>query len=88
LIDPKQTPRSLWEKNPDYQKLIADGKTPGEAIDEIATAKARLAAVIVAPLGVLGFMGAEASLVARGAGKSLSEVATPKGAAKLFGKEL
>jgi hypothetical protein len=36
LIDPKQTPRSLWEKNPDYQKLIADGKTPGEAIDEIA----------------------------------------------------
>ena len=88
LIDPKQTPRSLWEKNPDYQKLIADGKTPSEAIDEIATAKARLAAVIVAPLGVLGFMGAEASLVARGAGKSLSEIATPKGAAKLFGKEL
>ncbi|CAB4130845.1 hypothetical protein UFOVP123_38 [uncultured Caudovirales phage] len=88
LIDPKQTPRSIWEKNPDYQKLIADGKSPSEAIDEIATAKARLAAVIVAPLGALGFMGAEATMVARGAGKALSDVATPKGAAKVFAKEL
>ena len=88
LIDPKQTPRSVWEQNPDYQKLIADGKTPAEAIDEIATAKARLAAIITAPLGVLGFMGAEAAIVARGAGKALTSVATPRGAAKLFGKEL
>jgi hypothetical protein len=88
LIDPKKTPRSLWEQNPDYQKLIAAGKSPAEAIDEIATAKARLAALIVAPLGVFGYMGAEATIASRGAGKILSEVATPKGAAKVFGKEL
>jgi len=88
LIDPKQTPPSVWQENPDYQKLIAEGKTPAEAIDEIATAKARLAAIITAPLGVLGFMGAEAAIVARGAGKALTSVATPRGAAKLFGKEL
>jgi len=88
LIDPKKTPRSLWEQNPDYQKLIAAGKSPAQAIDEIATAKARLAALIVAPLGVFGFMGAEATIASRGAGKILSEVATPKGAAKVFGKEL
>lgn len=88
LIDPKQTPPSVWQENPDYQKLIAEGKTPAQAIDEIATAKARLAAIITAPLGALGFMGAEAAIVARGAGKALTSVATPKGAAKLFGKEL
>ncbi len=88
LIDPKKTPRSLWEQNPDYQKLIAAGKSPAEAIDEIATAKARLAALIVAPLGVFGFMGAEATIASRGAGQILSAVATPKGAAKVFGKEL
>mgnify|MGYP003646026872 CR=1 FL=1 len=88
LIDPKKTPRSLWEQNPDYQKLIAAGKSPAEAIDEIATAKARLAALIVAPLGVFGFMGAEATIAARGAGQILSTVATPRGAAKVFGKEL
>jgi len=88
LIDPKKTPRSLWEQNPDYQKLIASGKSPAEAIDEIATAKARLAALIVAPLGVFGFMGAEATIASRGAGQILSAVATPKGAAKVFGKEL
>ena len=87
LIDPKKTPRAIWEQNPDYKKLISEGKTPEQAIDEIATAKARLAAVITAPLGVLGFMGAEAAIVARGGTRAALQAATPTGAAKLFGKE-
>jgi hypothetical protein len=58
-----------------------------EAIDEIATSKARLAGLIVLPLAAFGFMGAEATLVARGAGRGLAEAATPKGAAKVFAKE-
>jgi len=128
LTDPKKTPTSNWEQNPDYQKLLVEnlvkrGRTeeqargeiakvrelskdldamgdlknlPGykdyklaqkEAIDEIATSKARLAGLIVLPLAAFGFMGAEATLVARGAGRGLAEAATPKGAAKVFAKE-
>ena len=88
LTDPKKTPMSVWRTNPDFQSLVAQGKTPKQAIEEISTAKARLAAAIVAPLGVLGFMGAEAAFVAQGGTRAAMQAATPKGAAKLFGKEI
>jgi len=88
LTDPKKTPMSVWRTNPDFQQLVSQGKTPKQAIEEIATAKARLAAAIVAPLGVLGFMGAEAAFVAQGGTRAAMQAATPKGAAKLVGKEI
>ena len=88
LIDPRQTPVSVWEKNPDYQKLIGAGKSSADAIREIATAKARMAALITAPLGVLGFMGAEASMVAQGLSRAGVRAAAPQGAAKIFAKEI
>lgn len=88
LTDPKQTDPAIWDKNPDYQKLRKEGKTREEAIDEIATAKARLAAVITAPLAVFGYAGAEAAMVARGAGQAAANIATPAGAAKMFAKDI
>lgn len=88
LTDKQQTPLSEWQKNPDYQQLLREGKTSDEAIQEIATTKARLAAVITAPLGLLGYMGAEASLVSRGMAGTAAKVFTPQQAAKIFGKEL
>ena len=88
LVDPKQTPLELWKKNPDYQKLLDEGKTSEEAIVEIATAKSRIAAVLAAPLALFGFAGAEAAMVSRAAGQGLASIATPKGAAKLFAKEI
>ena len=87
LTDKAKTPLSEWQKNPDYQKLVADGKTSDEAIQEIATAKARLAAVITAPLGILGFMGAEAAVAGRGVARAAMGAATPMGAARLLAKE-
>lgn len=59
----------VWAKNPDFAEMVASGVPPEQAKQEIATSKARLAALIAAPLGLLGFMGAEASF-ARGAGGS------------------
>jgi len=88
LTDLKKTPMSVWRTNPDFQQLVAQGRTPKQAIEEIATAKARLAAAIVAPLGVLGFMGAEAAFVAQAGTRAALQAATPKGAAKIFGKEI
>lgn len=88
LIDPKQTNLSVWEKNPDYQKLIASNVSSQDAIKEIATAKARMAALITAPLGVFGFMGAEASMVNSGIRRAIGQSARPQGAAKIVGKEL
>lgn len=66
------SPQSMWDQSEDYRALIAKGMSPQEAKQEIATAKARTAAMIAAPLGLLGFMGAEASFVARGAGRAAS----------------
>jgi len=88
LTNPNQTDPAIWDKNPDYQKLRKEGKTREEAIDEIATAKARLAAVITAPLAVFGYAGAEAAMVARGAGQAAANIATPVGAAKMFAKDI
>ena len=84
LIDPKKTPLSAWQANPDYQKLIANGVSSDDAIKEIATAKARMAAIIAAPLGLLGYSGAEASIISRSAGSAIGK----QGFAKIFGKEL
>lgn len=83
----KKTPLSEWQKNPDFQKLVFEGKSEEDAIEEIATAKARMAALITAPLGILGFMGAESAVVGRGVGRFAADALTPKGAAKLVAKE-
>ena len=88
LTDLKKTPMSVWRTNPDFQQLVAQGRTPRQAIEEIATAKARLAAAIVAPLGVLGFMGAESAILAQPGTRAALQAVTPKGAAKIFGKEI
>jgi hypothetical protein len=88
LTDPKKTPMSVWKTNPDFQELVSQGKTPKQAIEEISTTKARLAAALVAPLGALGFMGAEAAILARPGSRAALQAATPKGAAKIFAKEL
>lgn len=82
LTDPKQTPKSVWEKSPDYQRLIAEGMSHKEAVNEIAVQKSRMAAAIAGPLGLLGFAGAEAALVA---GMARRAVGSP---AKVFAKEL
>ena len=88
LTDPKQTPLSVWQQNPDYQKLTAEGKSSKDAIEEIATAKARMAALVTAPLGLLGFMGAEAAVASRGLGRATAEALTFAGAGKLLAKDL
>jgi hypothetical protein len=88
LTDPKQTPLSVWQQNPDYQKLTAEGKSSKDAIEEIATTKARMAALITAPLGLLGFMGAEAAIASRGLGKATAEALTFAGAGKMLAKDL
>ena len=95
LTDPKKTPLSEWRKNPDYQALVREKVDAGasqadaskEAIQEIATAKARMSALITAPLGLLGFMGAEAAVAARGLGRATKEALTSRGAAKMLLKE-
>lgn len=58
-------PQRVWDASPDYQQLIAEGVDPLKAKEDIATAKARVAALMAAPLGLLGFMGAEASFAGR-----------------------
>jgi hypothetical protein len=88
LTDRNQTPMSVWQQNPDFQQLKAEGKTDNQAIEEIATAKARLAAVVTAPLGLLGFMGAESALASKGLGKATSEALTFAGAGKLVAKDV
>lgn len=88
LTDPKQTPLSVWEQNPDYQKLTSEGKSSKDAIEEIATAKARMAALVTAPLGLLGFMGAEAAVASRGLGKATADALTFAGAGKMLAKDL
>jgi hypothetical protein len=87
LTDPRRTPRETWEQNPDYQRLVAEGKSPDEAINELAVAKSRMAALVAAPLGILGFMGAEAAVAGRGIVQAARDALTFKGAAKSFGKE-
>lgn len=70
---------AMWQKNPDFAEMVAKGVSPEQAKTEIATSKARLAALMAAPLGVLGFMGAEASFAGRagaGAGRPLRTLAT------------
>ena len=88
LTDPKQTPLSVWQQNPDYQTLTAAGKSSKDAIEEIATAKARMAALVTAPLGLLGFAGAEAAIASRGLGKATAEALTFAGAGKMLAKDL
>ena len=88
LTDPQQTPMSVWEKNEDFQRLTAEGKTADQAIEEIATTKARMAALVTAPLGLLGFAGAEAAIASRGLGKATKDALTFGGAGKLVAKDL
>lgn len=88
LTDPKRTPLSVWEQNPDYQKMVANGKPSQDAIEEISTTKARIAALVTAPLGLLGFMGAEAAVASRGLGKATAEALTFAGAGKMLAKDL
>jgi intein/homing endonuclease len=88
LTDQAQTPMSVWQQNPDFQQMVADGADPQEAIREIATAKARMAALVTAPLGLLGFAGAEAAVASRGLGRAGAEALTLRGAGRLIGKDL
>jgi hypothetical protein len=95
LVDPRRTPLSEWKKNSDYQTLVQEkvqaGASEAEAskaaIQELAVAKARVAALITMPLGLLGFMGAEAAVASRGLRAVGREALTGKGALKLIGKE-
>lgn len=64
--------------------LVAAGTSSQDAIVEIATAKARMAALITAPLGVFGFMGAESAIVS----SAIRRAGKPQGAANIIGKEL
>lgn len=73
------TDDATWKSSPDFQELVAKGVPPEQAKQEIAVTKARLAALMAAPLGVLGFMGAEASFAGRagaGAGRPMRTLAT------------
>lgn len=87
---------AAWKKNADYQRLLADKIESGmdrkdasrEAIEELATTKARMAALITAPLGLLGYAGAEAAIASKGLGKATAEALTPRGMAKSAAKEL
>ena len=88
LTDPNKTPLKEWQKNEDYQRLTAGGMSSKDAIKEIATTKARIAAAIVAPLGLFGYAGAEAAIVSRGIAKSLNQRLATQSGAKIFGKEL
>jgi len=88
LTDRNKVPLSVWKQNPDFQKLVKEGKTESQAIEEIATTKARMASVITAPLGLLGYAGAEAAIASRGLGRTAAEALTVKGMAKTAGKDL
>ena len=88
LTDPNKTPLKEWQKNEDYQRLTAGGMSSKDAIKELATTKARIAAAIVAPLGLFGYAGAEAAIVSRGIAKSLNQRLATQSGAKIFGKEL
>lgn len=79
--------KASWfpEDTPGGSEYMAASK---EAIEEIATTKARLAAAITAPLGLFGFMGAEAAIASRGLVRAATQAAGPKTAAKTFGKEV
>lgn len=74
LTDPARTPMQVWQKNPDFIELVGSDPMnpkmdPRRAIEQIAATKARLAALVAAPLGILGFMGAEASMVSKSAAR-------------------
>lgn len=88
LTDRNKVPLSVWKQNPDFQKLVKEGKTESQAIEEIATTKARMAALMTAPLGLLGYAGAEAAIASRGLGRTAAEALTVKGMAKTAGKDL
>ena len=85
-----------WRKNVDYQRLLADKIESGmdrkdasrQAIEELATAKARMAALVTAPLGLLGFAGAESAVASRGLGRATAEALTASGAGKLLVKDI
>ena len=87
LTDPNKTPKKVWEQNEDYQALIQQGLSHKAAVMQIAEAKARFAAAVVAPLGLFGFMGAESALATKGIA-GLAASFGPKAAAKTFGKEI
>jgi hypothetical protein len=87
LTDPNKTPKKVWEQNEDYQALIKQGLSHKAAVMQIAEAKARFAAVVVAPLSPFGFMGAESALATKGIA-GLAASFGPKAAAKTFGKEI
>lgn len=70
IMDTRRTPYSVLKTNPDFQLLIESGLKPDEARKEIATSRARMAAMMAAPLGVLGFAGAEAAIAKRVAGQA------------------
>ena len=88
LTDPNKTPLKEWQKNEDYRRLTAGGMSSKDAIKELATTKARIAAAIVSPLGLFGYAGAEAAIVSRGIAKSLNQRLAAQSGAKIFGKEL
>ena len=62
----------MWARNTEFADMVARGVPPEQAKTEIATAKARLGAMMAAPLGLLGFLGAEASFVGSMAGRTAS----------------
>jgi hypothetical protein len=82
--------QSLMDANPDYRDLVDNkGMDPLEARKEIATTKARMAALIAAPIGMaFGYGGAEAAMVASGLAKAAGKTAEKQGFAKIVAKEL
>lgn len=88
LTDRKKVPLALWLENPDFQQLVKSGRTEKQAIEEIATAKARMAALITAPLGLFGYIGAESAIASKGLGRATAEILTGKGMAKAAAKDL
>lgn len=88
LTNPDITPTSTWRDNPDFQRLVAGGMSEGDAIKSVAKDKAQLAGLIAAPLGVLGFMGAEASIVSRGLAGRAGTAMSGREFGRVLGKEL
>jgi hypothetical protein len=82
-----KTQPDLFRENPDFAALVAAGRTEGQAAQEIAKSKARMAAMIAAPLGILGFAGAEAAVISRGLRQAVQGSARGR-AGKVFATEL
>jgi len=79
---------NVWRMNPDFRALVQSGVSEQDAIKQVATAKSRLAALAAAPLGLLGYAGAEASIIGGQAAKLAGKNAALQGFGKILAKDL